>query len=193
MALLLGLGITFLRLRGWYLPVLTEGLSAWLLGRLIARAGYRGGCLSLRRLHTIILVSSGLIVLGSLGFEYSLFQASQSETIGLGQYFSLRLERGLTFGNSHWNGPGLVISWILQGVVLYFFALYSLYYGVSRLALRTVPEPVIIFVAYCRQQGLSDEEVRSKLQDQGWAGSQADGALLAGYALFPDRPEKNSR
>lgn len=106
-------------------------------------------------------------------FQYEIIlRENNYERIGFFEFLKIILEQGLTIKKINTGWIGLLISWILQLVLTYYFALSKLISNIALYQLDRIPQEVTDFAFYHFLKEKSENEVRIELAQKGWSEKQ---------------------
>lgn len=168
-ALLLGLFIAFLSLKGVYIFVLFEILVAFAIGYglkyLIKWSNYT----NFKTLNYILIAMVALIYVSNEYFQYQIIINENSyEAISFIEFLKLRLEAGLVLKKINTGWLGLVISWLFQLGFTYVVAVSRLTINLTNYLFKRIPKEVIDFAIYHFVKEKTEHQVRAELSKKGW-------------------------
>ena len=172
-ALLLGLTVAFLSLKGIYIIVLFEVGVAIAIGLVLKQLIKLSNYTFYDNLHYLLI---GMIVITYVSNQYFQYQIILNENdydpFSFLEFMQLRFGAGLTIKKLNTGWIGLLISWGLQLVITYFVGVLRLVSNLTAYQLERVPMEVVDFAYYHFVKEKTEDQVRSELSKMGWAEKQ---------------------
>ncbi|MCT4636354.1 MAG: hypothetical protein N4A72_01485 [Bacteroidales bacterium] len=152
-----------------YIIGLYEIVIAFVFGFVMRRMVRKGNYIIFRGIKIIIICSVISTFLLSHLFQY--FFAISSDTIdsiGFLNYMYEKISFGLVIKDFNIGTIGLIVSWIVQIILIYFLSALRTYKAIIGHTASRVPGEVIVFTMYLLNKGKSDEEIKDELAKYGW-------------------------
>jgi len=189
-ALLIGFVIAFLSVNGVYIIGLFEvGVAiiiSFVLSQLIQLSNYT----NYNKLHYVLI---GIIILTYVSNQYFQYQLILVENslydFSFWEFMSVRIEAGLTIKDMDTGWIGLLISWVLQLVITYFFTAFRLVSSLTAYQLKRIPPEVIDFTYYHFVKGKTETQVRSELFSMGWKDKQDQDEIFESFGAIMNANE----
>lgn len=110
-----------------------------------------------------------LIYFSNQYFQYEIILSENNfERIGFFNFLKIIFSEGLVIKKLNTGWIGLIISWILQLILTYYFAFSRLISIIAALKIEKIPVEVIDFTYYHLIKGKNEVEVKRELSKKGW-------------------------
>jgi len=122
-----------------------------------------------KKIKNMLIYAVGVVFIFNLYFQYLIILSRNNyEVIGFVEFMRIRIEYGLTLKNMNVGSIGLIIAWIVEVVLMYFFGYLRTLSSLLKLTIERVPVEVIDFVTYHFVKGKDESAVRTELAKMGW-------------------------
>ena len=168
-AIIIGLLLGFVTIKFTHIIGLYEIVFGIILGYLFGQILKKTNYINYRNIQYIIGVMVLITFLTSQYLQYQLIILENNiQGLGFFELMKIRLEKGMVLNDSNTGWIGLVISWGLQIVFLFFVALTVVTRIAMNYMIEKIPNTVIEYTIYLFEMDKSESEVRALLAQKGW-------------------------
>jgi len=171
-ALLLGLIVAFLSVKGIYIIGLFEVGVAIAIGFSLKYLVKFSNYTNYEKLNYVLI---GMVIITYVSNQYFQYQIilneNNYEPIGFIEFIKLRLKGGLTIKSLNTGWIGLVISWIFQLGFTYAIGMLRLASSLTAYQLERIPMEVVNFAFFHFVKEKTEDQVRTELSKMGWTES----------------------
>jgi len=168
-ALILGLLLAFVSIKGGYVIGLFEFIIAFIVGFSLKYLIKTGNYTDYDNLQKLLIGMVAIIFLSNQFFQYYMIvNANDLEGVGFVDFMKLRIEQGLKLKDIDTGWIGLILSWAFQIWFIYILGTLNLSNHLIKYQLERVPEEVSDFAFYHFIKGKTEQQVRTELSKKGW-------------------------
>lgn len=184
--------IAKLSTNGFYIIGLVEFVVAFIIGFSLNQMIKLSNFTEFKKLQYLLIGMVILIYVLNQYFQYEIIlRENNYDRIGFFEFIKLRLEHGLTIKKLNTGWIGLVISWVLQFVITYYFGLLKLITSITVYQLERIPTEVVDFAYYHLVKDKTEIEVRKELSSKGWSEKQCQDEVFEAIGAIHDATELN--
>lgn len=182
--------IAYVSVNGIYIIGLFESLVGIAFGFTLKYLIKWGNYTDMEKLTYLIYAMIAVFFFGNQILQYGIIISSNNITdANFFDFIKYRFENGLKIKSLNTGWIGLVISWILQVVIIYYITLLRTVSALVVYQMERTPSDVVDFAYYHFVKGKSESEVRQELYIKGWKDNQNQTEVIESIGAIGDRQE----
>lgn len=182
--------IAYVSVKGIYIIGLFESLVGLAFGFTLKYLIRWGNYTDMEKLTYLIYAMIAVFFFGNQIFQYEIIVSNNNiADASFFDFIKYMFENGLKIKSLNTGWIGLVVSWILQVVIIYYITLLRTASSLVVYQMERTPPDVVDFACYHFVKGKSESEVRQELSRKGWTDNQNQNEVIESIRAIGDRQE----
>jgi hypothetical protein len=182
--------IAYVSVNGIYVIGLFEFLVGLAFGFGLKYLMRLGNFTNMEKLKYLLYCMVGIFFISNQVFQYEIIKDQNNlPYIGFLEFVKIRFTNGLKLKSLNTGWIGLVISWILQVILIYWISIIKTLTSLVMFQLEKVPKEVTEFAYYHFLKGKNEQSVRQELYKMGWKDDRVQREVIESIAAVGESQE----